>query len=120
MTGLPLSVNKKSANYDSILVIVNRLIKIVLYKPVKVTIDTPRLAKKIINMVMRYHSLSDSIISDRRAIFMSKFWFLLCYFFNIKRQLSIAFHIQTDDQTKRQNSIIKVYLCLFGNFEQKN
>ena len=39
VTGLPVSTNWKDESYDSILVIVNRFIKMVYYKPVKVTID---------------------------------------------------------------------------------
>ena len=39
------------------------------YKSVKVTINTLRLMKIIINMVMRYHIFPDSIISDRGVIF---------------------------------------------------
>ena len=73
VTGLPLSVNWKSDNYDLILVILNRLTKIVHYKLVKVTIDTPRLANVIINVVVQYYDLPDSIIIDRGAIFMFKF-----------------------------------------------
>lgn len=34
------------------------------YESVKVTIDTPGLAKVIIDMVVRYHDLLDSIVSD--------------------------------------------------------
>ena len=36
----------------------------VYYKPVKVTIDALGLAKVIINMVVRHHSLSDSIVTN--------------------------------------------------------
>ena len=52
VTGLPLSADWKSNNYDSILVIVNRLTKMVHYEPVKVTIDAPGLAEVIIDMVV--------------------------------------------------------------------
>ena len=51
---------------------------------------------------------------------MSKLWSLLCYFLSIKRQLFTSFHSQTDGQTDQQNSIIKVYLCVFVNWEQNN
>ena len=115
VTGLPLSVNWKGNNYDLILVIVNRLTKMVYYKPVKVTIDAPRLAKVIIDVVVQPHDLSDSIISNRGAIFTSKFWSSLCYFLGIKRQLSTAFYPQTNGQTERQNSTMEAYLCAFVN-----
>ncbi len=115
VTGLPISANWKGDSYDSILVIVDRLTKIVHYEPVKVTIDAPGLAKVIINVVMRYHGVSESIITDRGSLFTSKFWSLLCYFLGIKRKLSTAFHPQTDGQTERQNSTMEAYLRPFVN-----
>ena len=45
----------------------------ILYKPVKVTINVPELAEVIIDVVVQHHGLLDSIISDRGAIFLSKF-----------------------------------------------
>ena len=80
VASLSLSDDRKSNSYDSILVIVDRLTKMIYYKLVKVIINTPRLAKVIINVVMRYYGFPDSIINYRRAIFIFKFWSLLCYF----------------------------------------
>ena len=92
VTGLPLFADWKGNSYDLILVIVDHLIKMVHYEPVKVTIDAPELAEIIINVVIRHHGLPDFIISDQGAIFTSKFWSSLCYFLGIKRRLSTAFH----------------------------
>ena len=92
VTGLPLSSNKKSNSYDSILIIVNRLTKMVYYQPVKVTINAPRLAKVIIDMVVWHYGLLDSIVTNRGFAFTSKFWSLLYYFLGAKRRLSTAFH----------------------------
>ena len=96
VTGLPLSADWKGDNYDSILVIVNRLTKMVYYEPVKVTIDAPGLAEVIIDVVVRHHGLPDSIVTDRGSLFTSKFWSSLCYFLGVKQRLSTAFHPQTD------------------------
>ena len=52
VTGLPLSAHWKGNSYDSILVIVDCLTKMVYYEPVKVNINAPRLAKVIIDMVI--------------------------------------------------------------------
>ena len=103
VTGLPLSADWKGDSYDSILVIVDRLTKMVHYEPVKVTIDAPGLAEIIIDVVVQYHGLLDSIISDRGAIFTSKFWSSLCHFLGIKRRLSTAFQPQTNGQIEKQN-----------------
>ncbi len=64
VTGLPVSTNLKGETYDSILVIVDRLTKMVHYEPVKVTIDAPALAEVIIEAVVQHHGLPDSIVSD--------------------------------------------------------
>ena len=96
VTGLLLSVDWKGDNYDSILVIVDRLTKMVHYEPVKVIIDAPGLAEVIIDVVVWHHDLPDSIVTDRGSLFTSKFWSSLCYFLGVKQRLSSAFHPQTD------------------------
>ena len=118
VTGLLVSTNWKGETYDSILVIVDRLSKMVHYKPVKVTIDASGLAEVIINVIVLHHGLPDSIVSNRSSIFTSKFWSSLCYFLGIKRRLSTAFHPQTDGQTERQNSTIEAYFRAFVNYYQ--
>ena len=120
VTGLTISTNWKGDSYDSILVIVDRLTKMVYYEPVKVTIDALGLAEVILDVVVRHHGLPDSIVSDRGSLFTSKFWSSLCYFLGIKRRLSTAFHPQTDGQTERQNSTMEAYLRAFVNFEQND
>lgn len=87
MTGLPISTNWKSKKYDFILVIVDQLTKMVYYKLIKTTIDAPRLAKFIINMVVQYYGLLDSIISNHGSVFSPNFGSLTCYFFKIKKKI---------------------------------
>ena len=96
VTGLPISTDWKRDNYNSILVIVDWLKKIVHYKAVKITIDDPGLTEVIIDVVAWHHGLSDSIVTDKSSLFTLKFWLSLCYFFGIKRRLSTAFHPQTN------------------------
>ncbi len=117
VTGLSISADWKGDSYDSILVIINRFTKMVHYVPVKVTIDVPGQAKVIIDVIMRYHRVLESIVMDRGSLFTSKFWFSLCYFLGIKKKLSIAFHPQMDGQTERQNSTMEAYLRAFVNWE---
>ena len=120
VTGLPISTNWKKDNYDSILVIINRLIMMIYYNPVKITINAPGLAKIIIDLIIRHYGLPDSIMTDRGFLIISKFWSLLCSFFDIKRKLSIAFYSQIDTPTEPQNSTIETYFRVFVNFKQNN
>ena len=118
--GLPQSVDWRGDGYDSILVIVDRLTKMVHYKCLQTTITAPALAEVILNVVVQYHGLANSIVSDRGLIFMSKFWSSLCYFLSIKQRLSITFYLQTDGQTEQQNSTIEAYLRAFVNYKKDN
>ncbi len=118
VTGLPISADWKGDSYELILVIVDRLTKIVHYVPVKITIDAPGLAEVIIDVVVRHHGVPESIVTDRGSLFTSKFWSSLYYFLGTKMKLSTTFHPQADGQTKRQNSTMEAYLRAFVNWEQ--
>ena len=85
VTGLPISADWKDDNYDSILVIVDQLTKMVHYELFKVTIDASGLTKVIIDVVICHHGVLESIVTDWGLLFTSKFWSLLCYFLDIKK-----------------------------------
>ena len=120
VTRIPISTNWKRNNNDSILVIIDRLTKMVHYKPVKIIIDASELAEVVIDMVVSHYGLPNLIVTDRGALFTSKFWSLLCYFLGIKCRLSTVFYLQSHSQTEQQNSIMKAYLQVFVNFKQNN
>ena len=88
MTGLPISINWNRYSYDSILVIIDWLIKMVYYKAIKITINALKLTEVIINVVLHQHS--NWIVTDWGFLFISKFGLSRCYFFNIKRHLFTA------------------------------
>lgn len=58
---LPISANWKGNTFDSILVIVDRLTKIIHYELVKVIINALGLAKLILGMVVWHHGLPNLV-----------------------------------------------------------
>ncbi len=58
---------------DLILIIIKRVTKMVHYELVKIMIDVPGLAEVIIDIVMRYHRVSASIVMDQDLLFILKF-----------------------------------------------
>lgn len=98
----------------------DQLTKMVYYKPVLATLDIEQLAKLLIKGVIKYHGLPNSIITNQRSLFISKFWSSLCYNFNVKRWLSSAFHAKTDGQIKWLNITMEAYLWAYYLFEQNN
>ena len=93
VTGLPIWTDWKMDSYDSILFIVDRLTKMVYYEPVKITINASGLAQVIIDVVVRHHGLSNSIVTDRGSLFTLTFWSSLCFFLGIKKKISTVFHL---------------------------
>ena len=92
VTELLILTDWKGKSYDSILVIIDRLIMMVHYKSEKITINASGLAEVIIDVMIRHHGLLDSTITDQGSLFTSKFWSSLYYFLGIKRRFSTAFY----------------------------
>ena len=90
------------------------------YKPVKITINVPNLAKVIIDVIVHHHLFLDSTVTNKNLLLILKFWVSLYYFLGIKRQLFIAFYSQTNGQTIRWNSTIEVYLWTFISLKKSN
>ena len=106
--------------YDAILIVVNRLTKMTHYISIKKTVIAENLVEILIRKIIRFHDFFSSITTDRNSIFISKYHDVLCYVLKIKFKLFTTYHSQTDDQTKRQNSIMKQYFRIFVNFQQNN
>ena len=120
VTGLPESKAWNETTYDSILVVVDRLTKMTHYISITKTVIAENLAEILIRKIIKLHDLSSSITTNKNSIFISKYHDALCYALKIKLKLFTAYHSQTDDQTKRQNSIMKQYLRVFVNFQQND
>ena len=76
-------MDQKSDSNDSILVMINRLTKMVHYKPVKVIVNILSFAKVIIDAIIMYHNLLNLVVPSQNLLFNSKFLLLLCYFLDI-------------------------------------
>lgn len=71
--GLLILKNWKKDSYNLRLIIIEKLTKVICYKLVKTNIDTAIVAQVIINQIMRYYSLLNSIMSNKNILFKSKF-----------------------------------------------
>ena len=92
VTSLLISIDGKKDSYNSILVIVYWLTKMIHYQPVKITLDVPGLAEVIINVVIYHHGLVGLIVTNKSSFFTLKFRSLLYYFFGIKQKLFTTFY----------------------------
>src|ERR1700731_1048723 len=77
-----------------------------------------QLAALCLKHIFAKHSTPHDIVSDQGKLFISKFWSSLCQLFNIKVNLSTAYHPKTDRLTEHVNQILKQYVCLYINYQQ--
>jgi len=70
--------------------------------------------------IICWYDIFKEIVLDRNSIFISSYWFKICYQMKIKCWLSIIFHFQTDEQIKHQNQLLKHYLHYYCNDKQNN
>jgi hypothetical protein len=103
IVGLP----NTSRHHDSIWIIVDRLTKVAHFLPVHTTDKAHKYAELYIDRIVCLHELPRTIVSDRGAQFITKFWEQLQESLGTKLIRSSAYHHQTDGQTERVNQILE-------------
>ena len=83
---------KTRARYDSLLVIVDYVTKMMILRPthsIATTVDTARI---FMDAVVREHGLPKVIVSDRDTKFTSNFWREICKVIGTTLAMSSGFH----------------------------
>ena len=102
IVGLP----RTSKGFDSIWVIVDRLTKTAHFLPVKTTHTTKQYAQLYLDRIVSLHGIPKTIISDRGAQFIARFWEHFHAALGTQLLRSSAYHPQTNGQTERINQIL--------------
>jgi len=105
--------------YNSILVVVDWLTKMVHFIPTTEKTLAEGLARLFRDNVWKLHGLPESIISDRGPQFAVGLMKELNEMLGIKSKLSIAFYPQTDGQTERVYQELEQYLRMFIDHRQE-
>ncbi|MBW0509690.1 hypothetical protein O181_049405 [Austropuccinia psidii MF-1] len=113
ITQLPLS-----KNFNSILVVVDRLSKIEIFIAPYRAITSLDLPPIFINHLFSKHGFPASIVSDRGSLSVSSFWTQLCQQLKISRDHPTAFNPETDGQSDRVNQILEQYLQMYVSYHQ--
>jgi len=101
--------------YDSILVVVDRLTKMIHFIPTTEKMSAEGLARLFRDNVWKLHGLPESIVSDKGPEFTAGIIQKLNRILGIKSKLSTAFHPQTNGQMERVNQELEQYLRMFIN-----
>ena len=114
ITKLPLA-----QGYNSILVVVNRLTKMVHFILTIEKTLAEGLVQLFRNNVWKLHRLPKSIISDWGPQFVAGIMQELNKILGIESKLLTVFHPQTDGQMERVNQELEQYLRMFTNYRQE-
>ena len=95
---------------DTIVVIVDRFTKIIRLKATTTNVSSEGIAKIYRDEIWKLHEIPRKILSDRGPQFASKFIEELTKTLGTKRQLSMAYHSQTDGQTEMINQEIGTFI----------
>ncbi|GJY89273.1 putative reverse transcriptase domain-containing protein [Tanacetum coccineum] len=106
------------SGYDSIWVIVNRLIKSAHFLPMKKTDSMEKITRLYLKEIVCRHGVPLSIISDRDSQFASGFWRSLQNALGTNLKMSTTYHPETDGQSERTiqtlEDMLRGYVIDFG------
>jgi len=108
------------AGKDAILVVCNRLSKMMHFVATTEGTSVEELARLFRDNVWKLHGLPESVVSDRGPQFAAELTKELNRMLGIRTKLSTAFHSQTDEQTERMNQELEQYLQFFIKNGQKD
>ena len=103
VTGFP----RTNKQHDSTWVVIDRLTKSAHFLPVNMSYTAEQYANIYVQEIVRLHGIPKTIMSDRGSVFTSRFWGSLQQAMGTKLSLSMAFHPQTDGQSKRTILILE-------------
>ena len=108
------------AGKDAILVVYDRLSKIMHFVATTEGTTVKELARLFRDNIQRLHRLPESIVLDRGPQFATELMRELNKILEIQTKLSTAFHLQTDRQTEQINQELEQYLQFFIDHRQKD
>jgi len=115
ITKLPIVAGK-----DAILVVCDRLSKMMHFVATTEGMSAEGLARLFRDNVWKLHGLPESVVLDRGPQFVAELTKELNRMLGIKTKLLTVFHPQTDGQTERMNQELEQYLRFFIEHRQKD
>jgi hypothetical protein len=107
-------------NHDGVMVIVDKLTKLVMFIPTRTDMDKVETAKKFFNNWYRWFGLPNKIISDRDRRIISRFWKEFFRITQTRLAMSTSHHPQTDGKTEKANRTLEEMIRHYINYQQNN
>jgi hypothetical protein len=93
--------------HDSIMVVVDKLTKVVHFIPVKLTHKEANIDDVYMRQIARLHHIPKKILSNKDPKFTSNFWKGLFNGFGTNLNFSTSYHLESYGQIERVNQVIE-------------
>ena len=110
----------KVEGFGSILVVVDKFSKYVVFIPAPSECPAEEAARIFFSNIVMHFGMPKDIVSDRDTRFTGRFWVELFKIWVTECKFSTANHPQTDGQTERVNQMLEEYLRHYVTTAQTN
>ncbi|KAH9706417.1 Endonuclease [Citrus sinensis] len=115
-----ISALPKSEGCGSIMVVVDRYSKYATFIAAPTDCKADEAARLFVKHIIKLWGVPKSIVSDRDPCFTGRFWTELFKMLGTDLKFSTSFHLQTDGQTERINSLLEMYLRHYVSAHQRD
>jgi len=109
-----------SSGFDTILVIVDCLLKQAIFIPTHNTITSAELARLFVIHVFSKYGVPSHVTSNRGSEFVSHFFRSLGTALDMRLHFTSGYHPEANGQAERTNQTLEQYLRVYYNYQQDN
>ena len=109
-----------SSSFDTILVIVDCLLKQAIFIPTHDTITSVELACLFVVYVFSKHGVLSYVMSNYSSEFISYFFCFLGTTLDIRLHFTSGDYLEANSQVEQTNQTLEQYLCIYCNYQQVN
>jgi hypothetical protein len=103
----------ESHGYNAIMNVVNSVTKGAHFIPTHTTINAKGAAHLFLKEIWKHHGTPRVVVLEKGPLFIAGFTHELYRLLRIKLAMLMAYHPQTNSQTKCVNQVLEGYLCTF-------
>jgi len=109
-----------SSGFDTILVIVDRLLKQAIFIPTHDTITSAELACLFVIHIFSKHGVPSHVMSDHSSEFVSYFFCSLGTALDMRLHFTSGYHLEANGQVEQTNQTLEQYFHIYCNYQQNN
>src|SRR5258708_11309681 len=107
-----------SEGFSTILVVVDHLMKQVIFMPSHDTMNAPQVVRLFLTHIFSKHRVPSHVTSDHGSEFISHFFCSLGKLLQMRLHFTSGYHPEADGQMECANRVLEQYLWVYTNYQQ--